>query len=445
MGTSEFSIVSTSASRPSSGRLLQPTSRGTARRALYALLVMYIAISLTYQVVGSVSLIVGYFNLRGQVQAPFDIGFNRPRLEDLGEPAMRAGLVAGDTVESLDGVPYRGRALWQRTRWYAHPGDVLRVGVRRPDGTRAIISVPFLAESGAVHIGDAIFLIFLHIIVPLFCLVLGYWVATARPSDPNAWLILVLLSYPEAYISVSTYNWWPGWLALRLSWHIILLLLASAALLWLGLLFPERSRLDARLPWLKWLIGAVLACCLAVELATVYSSWHDLALIPNWPEIDAADTRVVDWAIVLCLVLYWVAIFDKLRTAASPDARRRLQVLCTGSVVGLGSMLVVWGALPWFGIADPGKIQWLGYLSAILMLAFPLGLAYVVVVQRAMDVRLVIRQGLQYTMARRPGAPNSAQRCPFYHRGSSDDLPRYDADWHVSAISCRHLGNFSAV
>ncbi|MBV9227255.1 MAG: hypothetical protein JOY85_24740 [Acidobacteriaceae bacterium] len=32
---------------------------------------------------------------------------------------------------------------------------------------------------------------------------------------------------------------------------------------------------------------------------------------------------------------------------------------------------------------------------------FPLTLAYVVVVQRAMDVRLIIRQSLQYTLARR--------------------------------------------
>ena len=39
-------------------------------------------------------------------------------------------------------------------------------------------------------------------------------------------------------------------------------------------------------------------------------------------------------------------------------------------------------------------------LSALsLMLLFPITLAYVIVVHRAMDVRVVIRQGLQYGLA----------------------------------------------
>ena len=117
---------------------------------------------------------------------------------------------------------------------------------------------------------DLIFVIFLHLIVPLFCLGLGYWVALARPRDLNAWLILILLSFPGAFIAVSTYNTWPGvWLALRLAWHIILDVLTPAELLWLGLLFPERSRIDLRWPWLKWLILTALTICLVVVLAKI--------------------------------------------------------------------------------------------------------------------------------------------------------------------------------
>jgi phosphoserine phosphatase RsbU/P len=402
MSTCELPSVPNSVLRPASDPLPRPILRPTATRAVYVLLVVYIVISLTYQVVASVSLIVGYFDLRHQVQAPFDIGFYHPVLKDLSEPAKRAGLVAGDRIESLDSVPYRGRALWQSTRWYAHPGEVLRVGVRRPNGTHAIVSVALVGESATVQIGDAIFLIFLHILVPLFCLIIGYWIVLARPKELNAWLILLLLTFPQAVIVVSTYNSWPGiWLALRLGWHLIPEILAPGALLWLGLLFPERSRIDLRLPWLKWLIGAVLTCCGGVGLATDFSTWYDLPLIASRTTLDAAATRVINWMFVLCVVLYWVAIFDKLRTASTADARRRLRVLYLGSVLGLGGALVIFGALPWFGIPDPSRIRWLAYLGAMFLLVFPLTLAYVVVVQRAMDVRLVIRQGLQYTLARR--------------------------------------------
>ncbi len=40
---------------------------------LYGVLAVYIVIAVTYQVVGSVSAIIAYFNLRDQVVAPFGI------------------------------------------------------------------------------------------------------------------------------------------------------------------------------------------------------------------------------------------------------------------------------------------------------------------------------------------------------------------------------------
>ena len=164
-------------------------------------------------------------------------------------------------VLSINDEPYRGRAVWQRQRWYAHAGNVWRIRVRRPSGREATAVVPLKAISPAASgnqassepkVAEASFIIFIQIVVPLFCLGLGYWVALARPQDPNAWFILLLLSYPEAFISVSTFNWWPGiWLPLRLIWHVTLEVLAPAALLFLGLLFPERSRIDTKFPGLS--------------------------------------------------------------------------------------------------------------------------------------------------------------------------------------------------
>ncbi len=379
-------------------------------RALFIFLFLYIAVSLMYQIVASVSLITGYFDLRHQIQTPFEVDFERPIVTTVTDSAKRAGLNAGDVIESLDGESYWGRALWQRVRWYAHVGEVMQLSTRRPDGTHATVTLPLTGYShGATAnpilnraaLGEAIFVIFLQIVVPLFCLSLGYWVALARPADPNAWFILLLLSFPEAFISVSTYNWWPGiWLPLRLAWHLILESMTPAALLWLGLLFPERSRIDVRFPWLKWLVAIVLTVCLAVGLITDYNAWYDLPLLSNSPAIDRLNDKFINWTVLLCLIVYWIAIFDKLRTTSAPDSKRRLRVLCAGSVIGLGSLLVIWGVLPKFIIVDPASIQWLGYLSALLMLAYPLSLAYVVVVQRAMNVRILLRMGTKYALAR---------------------------------------------
>jgi sigma-B regulation protein RsbU (phosphoserine phosphatase) len=372
-----------------------------APRAVYALLVLYIAISLAYQIAGSVSLIVGYFDLRHQVREPaFGISYYDSLIDRASGIPQQRGLAAGDTVESINGVPFTGRAQMQAARWYAHPGDTLRLGIRKPDGTRTTVAIPLTGYALHLHPGETIFVMFLHIVMPLLCLLGGCWVALARPRDPNAWFILVLLSYPQAFIAVPSLNFWPGpWLVLRLAWHLTLEVIAPAALLWLGLLFPERSRIDVRLPWLKWLVLGIVSGTLVLELLSDYGAWYDTGFLPGRRLIDVIADGTLKWLALFCIVVYWVAIFAKLRTASTPDARRRLRVLCAGSVVGLGSILILWALLPRFGIS-PANIQWLGYVSAVLMLVFPLSLAYVVVVERAMDLPALIRVGTGYILAR---------------------------------------------
>ena len=165
---------------------------------IHLLLLLYILISGTYQIVAAVSLVVGVFDLRHQVQTPFEVGYELPTITSVEEAAQKAGLRAGDTIESLNGEPYWGRALFQKQRWYARPGDTMRFGVRHADGQRASVALPLIGYSSRPTVYELIFIIFLHLIVPLFCLGLGYWVALARPRDLNAWLILILLSFPGA-------------------------------------------------------------------------------------------------------------------------------------------------------------------------------------------------------------------------------------------------------
>jgi phosphoserine phosphatase RsbU/P len=53
------------------------------------------------------------------------------------------------------------------------------------------------------------------------------------------------------------------------------------------------------------------------------------------------------------------------------------------------------------GVTEAYFPYWVSELVYLMFLLLPVTLAYVIVVQRAMDVRVVIRQGLQYTLARR--------------------------------------------
>jgi phosphoserine phosphatase RsbU/P len=385
-----------------------PITRAGPRRVLYAILFIYTGIAGTYEVVNSISTIIGNFNLRDQVEAPFGLYGNL--IENPTAAATHVGIAKDDTVLAINRLPLSGKALWQRIRWYARPGDTIAILVRKQNGTtfNAMISLEGYPRGWSVEdppapttVPDHIFILIVVLVIPLFCLVLGAWVVFARPLDPNAWFVLILLTYPQAF-NPGAFRWWiPAWLVLRLYWHLTVFFLAPPALFLFGLLFPKRSRLDKRLPWLKWLVIALTGVSVIAAFVSEYSVWYDVSLLPRIDAIDRFVNPFFVWSSISYIGLYWLLLLDNLRTASSPDARRRLQVLLAGSAVGLGSILVIWGLLPYFGIADPNNSRWLLFLSIVLMFFFPLTLAYVVIVQRAMDVRLILRQSLQYTLARR--------------------------------------------
>jgi sigma-B regulation protein RsbU (phosphoserine phosphatase) len=375
--------------------------RNRVPRAVWVALFVYIAVSLVYQLTASVSLITGFFDLRQLVRDPgVAIDAYRSVITSVSGDAKEAGLESGDFVESLNGVPFTGRAQMQAARWHARPGERMQVGVRKPNGALVVATIHLKGFSHRNGVGEAVFVIVLQIVIPLLCLLAGYWVALARPTDLNAWLVLIVLSYPEAFVSVSTFNWWPGpWLVLRLGWHIILGVIAPAALLWLGLLFPERSRIDVQMPWLKWVVAATMGAATMAGLVSDYGDWYDRSFQGSRAQIDSVIEGIVNWGAVGCIAIYGIAIAAKLHAASTPDMKRRLRVLCIGSAIGLGTVTVVWGVLPRFGIS-PANIQWLGYTSAACLVVFPFSLAYVVLVQRAMDVSILVRTGTRYVLAR---------------------------------------------
>ena len=104
----------------------------------------------------------------------------------------------------------------------------------------------------------------------------------------------------------------------------------------------------------------------------------------------------------LMVVGFLACIGTKYRMALSADAKRRLRVLYAGTAAGLIPLIVLFTFASLKGVTPEQYFpEWLMATAYLAFLLLPLTLAYVVVVQRAMDVRVVIRQGLQYTLARR--------------------------------------------
>jgi len=374
--------------------------RPRSPRFLYFLLALYVCASMTYLLGETAAFWDKYFRQSQHILEPFDINADFATVTTVTPDAGKAGLHKGDVIESLDGRSYTGYAQLIALEREARPGETMSLVVRGPSAVRRTVSLHLVRNAGP-RPRVATWLSFASVeAVPSFiCLLVGYWVVAARPRDPNAWLILVLLSFLEVLFS-SGLQWWPGrWMAFEMFWFQTLQIAGPIALLLFGIYFPERWRFDRRAPWAKWILILPSIAGWFTSFGSLYIEYLDVAL-GKWSNIGGEwMDRIINPINLACVVVYWIAIFDKLRSASTADARRRMRVLCAGSVIGLGTLLIAFVLVQHVAPAL-ARSNWFGISASVLTLVFPFTLAYVVVVQRALDVRILLRMGTKYLLAR---------------------------------------------
>ena len=365
---------------------------------------LWIVASLGYWIGGLADLwqIRVHWDQRVDVPFHFDADSREIQKDRLQPEAVAAGLAAGDRIEGLNGADYTGIAQWSSILSESHPGDVLEVDYRHPGGARGSATLTLvkptpLSRSPLLSFWQEFFLSGL---LPLLCLGIGYWVVFSRPSDRNAWLLLILLTFPSVIFIDTGLATGIGYF-LRGLWYQTLQLAGAPALLLFGVYFPERSRLDARARWVKWGLLGIFAVCLCFLYPAIYEDYYGGGDGPFLTHASSQVSIIVNALNLLFVVLYLVLTLDKLRSASTQDARRRLRVLTAGMSIGMGSLLIVFVLLPHFGIrGGEARSYWIRYLGALLFMLAPLTLAYVVLVQRALDVRVLLRMGTRYALAK---------------------------------------------
>jgi phosphoserine phosphatase RsbU/P len=100
----------------------------------------------------------------------------------------------------------------------------------------------------------------------------------------------------------------------------------------------------------------------------------------------------LSWLQLAALILFFVILGYKTFSARGRDPRRRLLLLDTAAAVGVTPIVL------WLILRDRLP-EWTTLAAIVLWFLFPLTMAYVIVVHRAMDVRVAIRQGVRYLLA----------------------------------------------
>lgn len=334
-------------------------------------------------------------------RAPFSL-YNRPLVGRTQDEAAKAGLRSGDLILALNQQPLEnGFALLQIAR-RTPPGQSIAVTFRSPDTPQTAprtALVKLAPERSGPTPAYAWLAHSLTLLLSLICLLTGIYVVLARPRSYSAWLILGILSPFDTLFIFTRQLTTPFHLVMAV-WSDLSQSAMPICLMLFGIYFPRRSAIDTRWPWIKWLLLLPLLFLFPTDLLSAYAysySFH----VDAWlsPHSDLFN-KIENFFSVLCIFYFFVCIGRKLATARGDD-RRRLRVLFAGCAAGfVPFFLLVLDAAVRSRRLGEGLPDWVMITSFTIFLLLPLSLAYVVVVQRALDVRLLIRQGTRYFFAR---------------------------------------------
>ncbi len=326
------------------------------------------------------------------------------KIEDVDRATAKSGLRVGDVLLAVNGKKYTGSAVLAEPLAKANPGDQISVTVDTTTGIHTYI-LPVVASNNPWT--TVVYDLVLNVVMGIFCVLLGSWVVLVRPRDKLAWLLLfLLLCFSQLLSAFKIESWTPGWRELAMAWHWALVLSWPVSMFLFGFFFPEpfprwqrMGRWRNLVPWLisaPLLIGAVPQIIIGVREITDYAAVQNLN--------RGFQHFVVPFrTYAYCLVGFgfFSAIFTKSAMAISRDARRRLFLLYSGACAALLPVLLL-SLVAWIRSkpVEQAAPNWVVDIALLMLLLFPLTLAYVIVVQRAMDVRVVVRQGLQYGLAK---------------------------------------------
>ena len=317
-------------------------------------------------------------------------------------PAERAGLRAGDRILTVEGQPIRNGFDWMAVSSNFEVGRAFRLEVEG-DGARRDTDVTLGRRSWRALIGADQWQNLFSQGSQLVTLILALVIALRRPADRlallGAWFLATvsILDVTLPYGLAATWRRQPLPLGALMWFPAVSSSLAAPLLFTFFAVFPH-PLFRARWAWFVALgPGALVA-------PGVGYYFFRIVYLPEWATGVPESFLGMLVVIPLYVLAGMIALVLNYRRLSDVNERRRVRVLVIGSLVGwlgvLPGPLMYWASQV-STLSESPLYSLISFTSLFLFVAFPVSFAYALLRHRLFDIRLMVRQGLQYALARR--------------------------------------------
>lgn len=302
-----------------------------------------------------------------------------------GGPAEKAGIKAGDrllsarSASSLEDHPVKKIASLQKQLYRVGVWQKAVYGLDR-NGTRVDASVILVPTDRSLFTGLRL--------IALIYLGIGIYVLFRRWTAPKSthFYVFCLVSfvlYSFHYTGkLNTFDWIIYWS------NVAAWMLQPALFLHFALTFPEKRRLVARHPWSAGLVYVPGLVLLGIQIVAFLQ--FDASETLRW------DLDRLHWSyLTLYFITAAVVLWNSYRHSDTPLQREQMKWISRGTVLAIAPFTVLYVIPYLLGVlATP----WMK--ASVLSLVFlPLTFGYAIVRYRLMDVDLIFKRGVAYTLA----------------------------------------------
>lgn len=315
-------------------------------------------------------------------------------------PAERAGLRPGDAIIGLDSQPIISYKQFDDIWTHSSPGDHVKIAVARAgqsaplnlEGVFQAARLSLPAEGFARAAARQIIGLF-----PVLFLIVGFAVLFSRIEDPYAWLLAALFT---CFIANPSFNNL-GLTAILIRhpaeiFQALFKGMTPAMVYLFFAIFPEKSPLERRAPWLKWfavLFGIIQSISALESSNSQWAGWF------------SGPFNSISWHYFRLALGYgftglgFLSLFlTSISRQGSLEARRKARVLLWGTLLGVLPVVLQNFAVDVWHLRIP---FWLNTLFVLSVVVYPLSFAYAIVKYRVLEIPALFRRSARYLLVQR--------------------------------------------